>query len=251
MQPNIFLTRFDGVTWLFMKTGIHQWLLNNKQGWLVFDTLFYSIPLIYFLSHNVIRTGSKLVAVLMLLINWMYVQCYTLYPTNSIEAHIAWLLFPIAFLTANAKTFRLLMEGLRYFFLFFFVSAGIWKIVTGSIFNTEQMTGILLYQHADLLLTSTGYWQTNFIQWLIDHPTIGFSLYLAATLLELLFIIGFFTKKYDHLLIAGAILFLIFDQLIMRIPYYEILPFLITFRMAVMHRDLRSYVVPPQTHNQN
>ncbi len=251
MQPNIFLTRFDGFTWIFLNTGIHQWLLNNKEGWFMFDTAFYAITFIYFLSHNVFKTGSLMIAILMLIINWVYVQCYTLYPTNSIEAHQAWLLFPIAFLGTNEKTFRLLIEGLRYFFLFFFASAGLWKIVTGSVFNIEQMSGILLYQHADLLLTSPGYWQTNLIQWLITHPTIGFILYIAASLLELVFIAGFFTKKYDHLLIVCVIVFLLFDQLIMRIPYYEILPFLITLRIGAMHQDLPSFVAQPQTRIQS
>lgn len=234
-----------------MQTGLHQWLLNNKDGWLLFDTLFYSIPIIYFLAQNVLKTGSTIIAVCMLIINWMYVQCYTLYPTNSIEAHMAWLLFPIAFIALNPKTFSLLTEGLRYFFLFFFASAGLWKIFTGSVFNTEQMTGILIYQHADLLLTSPDDWQTNMIEWLIDHQAVGFILYLSATVLELAFIIGFFTRKYDHLLIFATILFLLFDQLIMRIPYYDILPFLITLRIATMHQDLPFHVAQPQTRIQN
>lgn len=234
-----------------MKTGIHQWLIDNPAGWAGLDTLFYALPLIYFLSHNVFRTGSFIIAVLMLAVNWTYVQCYTLYPTSSIEAYTAWLLFPVVFLAADAKTFRLLTEGLRYFFLFFFVSAGIWKIVNGAVFNPEQMSGVLLFQHADLLSNSPGYWQTNMISWLVHHERTGYILYILATLLELLFVAGFFTRKYDHLLIIATIVFLVFDHLVMRIPYYEILPFLITFRIAAMHRDLRYGVAQPQNHIQS
>lgn len=239
VMPNIFLTRFDGFTWLFMTTGIHQWLANNPEGWGMFDAFFYAMPLIYLLSHNIFRTGSTVFAVLMLLVNWIYVQSYTLFPTTSIEAHTAWLLFPIVFLVSNPKTFQLLIEGLRYFFLFFFVSAGIWKIVNGGIFNTDQMSGILLFQHADLLSSSPGYWQTEMIQWIIHHKTFGFILYLVATLLELAFIIGFFTRKYDNLLIVLFIIFLLADHLVMRIPYYELLPFLITLRIDTMRQYLR------------
>ncbi len=251
MQPKLFLNRFDGFTWFFMQTGLHQWLLDNKEGWMIFDTLFYSIPFIFFLSHNVFRTGAMLVGILMLVINWTYVQCYTLYPTNSIEAHTAWLLFPVAFLATDPRTFRFLVEGLRYFFLFFVASSGIWKIVHGSVFNPEQMSGILLYQHADLLLTSPGYWQTEMIQWLIDHKTAGFILYLSAAVLELVFIVGFFTKKYDHLLVTGFLVFLVFDHLVMRIPYYEVLPYLITLRVAAMRRDLPVYAAPQQNHTRS
>lgn len=251
LQPKIFLNRFDGFTWIFMKTGLHQWLIDNPQGWTLLDTLFYAMPLIFFLSNNVYKVASATTAFLMLLINWIYIQCYTLYPTNSIEAHTAWLLFPIIFLVSNPATFKLLLEGLRYFFLFVIASAGIWKIITGAVFNPEQMSGVLLYQHAELLSNSPGYWQTDLIQWLIGHPSIGYTFYLLATLFELVFIVGFFTKKYDHLLIIGFIVFLIFDHLIMRIPYYELLPYLITLRIEAMYQDLPSSVVLQQSRTQS
>lgn len=113
------------------------------------------------------------------------------------------------------------------------------------------MSGVLLYQHAELLSNSPGYWQTDLIQWLIGHPSIGYTFYLLATLFELVFIVGFFTKKYDHLLIIGFIVFLIFDHLIMRIPYYELLPYLITLRIEAMYQDLPSSVVLQQSRTQS
>jgi len=164
----------------------------------------------------------------MLIINWCYVQCYTLYPTNSIEAHIVWLLFPVIFIPKKEKTFVLLFEGLRYFFLFFFASAAVWKFVQGGIFNINQMSGVLLFQHNQLLTNSPGYWQANMLYYVIQHSWLSYSLYLSATLLEAVFIIGFFTKKYDRLLAMAVILFLIADMLIMRIPYFEIVPFMLT-----------------------
>lgn len=248
-QPSIFLNRFDGFTWLFMQTGIHQWLLGNKEGWFLFDTAFYALPLIYFLANNVLKTGSTLVAVVMLLVNWVYVQCYTLYPTNSIEAHTAWLLFPLVFIAGNPATFRLLLGGLRYFFLYFFASAGIWKLASGALFHPEQMSGVLLFQHADLLLTSPGYWQTEMIQWLIDHPGLGQFLYVFTTLLELSFIIGFFTRRYDRWLILAFLLFLVADHVVMRIPYYEVLPYLITLSPKLP--GLPSSVAPLRSRSQS
>lgn len=231
LEPAVFLTRFDGFTWLFMKAGLHQWLLGNKQGWIIFDMLFYSMPLIYLLANNILKTGSTVVAVLMLLVNWTYVQCYTLYPSNSIEAHTAWLLFPLVFLVNNPKTFALLVQGLRYFFLYVLVSAAAWKLFTGAVFNMQQMSGVLLYQHADLFYTSPGYWQTNMVQWLIKNEVVGFAIYLLGFLLELSFLVGFFTRKYDRWLVLAFVVFLVADHLVMRIPYYELLPFLITLRM--------------------
>lgn len=222
LQPAFFYIRQDVFTWLFMQTGLHQLLLNNTPGFIMMDTLFYSMPVIYLLTYKLRHNLSSMVAILMLLINFTYIQCYTLYPINSIESYIAWLLFPVVFIPTKEETFRLLFKGLRYFLLFFFASAAVWKFVQGGIFNMSQMSGVLLYQHNQQLTNSPGYWQTDLYMFLIQHSTIAYLLYFGATLLELTFITGFFTAKYDRILVVLAIIFLLTDHLIMRIPYYEI-----------------------------
>lgn len=228
LQPSFFYLREDILTWLFMQTGLHIGLLNNSFGCLLFDFLFYSAPLIFFVHYKFNPKGSSFAAVIMLIINWCYVQCYTLYPSNSIEGHVAWLLFPIIFIPNNPKTFTLLFDALRYFFLFFFASAGLWKFYRGGIFNVSQMSGILLYQHKEMLINSPDFWQTKMILWLIAHQALSYLLYALLTLIELVFIIGFFTKRFDKFLIALFILFLIADYFIMRIAYFEVTPLLLT-----------------------
>jgi len=227
-QPSFFYTRQDMFTWLFMQTGLHQWLLNNKQGWILFDVLFYSMPLLYLLVYKFKRSFAPFAAIIMFVINWCYIECYTLYPINSIEAQIAWLIFPVVFIPNKKETFTLLFEGLRYFLLFFFVSAAVWKFVQGGIFSINEMSGILLYQHNQMLTNSSGYWQTNMLYFLIQHPLFSYLLYLSATLLEGCFIIGFFTKKYDGLLAWLFVIFLIADYLVMRIPYFEVSALMLT-----------------------
>ena len=227
LQPFIYNTRFDLFTWFFMQTGLHQWLIGHAASWPIFDGVFYSMPLLYwfaFLKSE--RLASKL-AVLMLIVNWVYIQCYTLYPANSIESYTAWLLFPILFMTTNLRSFYFTLHSLRYFFLFVFASAGIWKIVQGGIFNVGQMSGVLLYQHKEFLVSSPNNWFAHLTYFLINHPIVGYLLYLAGTILELFFLVGFFTRKADRWLIAGFILFVLLDLLVMRIYYWELSPFLI------------------------
>lgn len=222
--PYFFVNRFDGTTWLFMQTGIHKWLLNNKGGWLFFDIAFYAMPLCWWLVWIKNQKAGTWVAIGWLIVNWIYIQCYTLYPTNSIEAYIAWLLMPVLFATQRIRSFYFLMHALRYFFLFFFLSAAIWKIRQGGVFNPEQMSGVLLMQHKEYLVSAPESWYTNFTYWIIRHQNIGYAFYIASTLLELVFAIGFFTRKYDKWLFGCFILFLAMDYLVMRIPYFEVLP---------------------------
>lgn len=221
LQPSFFYTRQDLVTWIFMQTGLHQWLLNNPTSWLLFDIIFYSLPLLLLIANKTKKFETP-AAIIMLVVNWCYVQCYTLYPSNSIEGHLGWLLFPIVFLAKGEKTFSLLYEGARCFFLYFLVSAGVWKFAQSGIFHADEMSGILLYQHNQLLTNSPDYWQSRLIIYLIQHEFLSYTLYLWATILEIFFIVGFFTKKYDRLLLALFILFLIADYFVMRIPYFEI-----------------------------
>ena len=228
VNPVFFCSREDIFTWAFMQSGLHQCLLNSPSKCVLMDALFYSSPAIYILHYFGHRSTAFFSGIWMLLINWLYVQCYTLYPTNSIEGHTAWLLFPILFMVRKESTFNLLFEGLRYFFLYFFASAGLWKVRHGSVFLPSEMSGILLGQHIQLLTNSPDYWQSKFILWLINNAWVSYSLYVSATAIELFFMVGFFTKKLDKLLILLFVVFLITDHLIMRIPYYEVMPFLIT-----------------------
>jgi len=211
-----------------MQTGMHQWLLYNSFGQISFDIAFYTMPLLYLVIYKYKPKLSAVTALVMLLVNFCYVQCYTLYPSNSIEGHIAWLLFPIVFIPQNKRTSMLLFEGLRYFFLFYFASAGIWKLAQGGAFSISQMSGVLLYQHNQLLTSSSGYWQAGLILYFIENQHLSYFLYISATLLELCFSIGFFTKKYDRLLVFAFLLFILMDILIMRMPYFEVFPLLLT-----------------------
>lgn len=246
LKPILFNARFDLFTWMVMKTGVHQWLLANPPGWIAFDIAFYLMPLLYLLAYKKSIRLASITAIIMLIVNFTYIQCYTLYPANSIESFTAWLLFPFLLMATDLKTFYFVLHALRYFFLFFFTSAAIWKFVQGGIFNINEMSGILLFQHKEYLTSSPDFWYTHFIYWLIGHRYASYLLYASATLLELSFITGFFTKRYDRLLACACILFLLTDIFFMRIPYWEVTPFLITllfskYTLPVSHS---SYATP-------
>lgn len=224
MQPVFFNTRFDGVTWLLMQTGLHEWLIGNEAGWIIFDVIFYSLPGLYWwvvYKKNWSPLGPGLI---WLFVNWIYIQCYTLFPTNSIEAYLGWLLFPLLFSFRKLPTFFFVMGGLRYLFIFFLYSAGLWKLRLGGAFNPEQMSGVLLFQHKEYLVSAPQHWYSFFINWWVQHKVFGYVLYLALTAWELLVGIGFFTKKYDRIIFISVGVFLFFDVLIMRIPYFDIVP---------------------------
>lgn len=229
LQPFFFFTTLDFTTWLVMLTNLHKWLLQDSWRLLMADVVFYLQPLIYYLvSINKPRL-TFVTALIMLLVNYSYVTIYCSYPSNSLQGHIAWLFFPLLFLSQSLRTFWFILNGLRYYFLYFFFSAGIWKLTQQGFFYTDTMSGVLQLQHKSLL-TDSGKEsvRADIYNWLITHPVISSLFYKAATLSELFFGVGFFTKKYDMILAFIFLLFLIFNVLIMRIDYWEVTPFLIT-----------------------
>ena len=228
LNPIIYQTRFDFFTWQFMQTGLHTWLIQHKGGLYLMDALFYSMPLLYWFIFSKNQVWATVIAIIMLVVNWVYIQCYTLFPTSSIESFIGWLLFPVLFIPTSLRSFYFLLNGLRYFFLFLFASAGLWKLVQQGAFNAVQMSGVLLYQHKEFLTSSPDHWLSHFFYWIINHPLVGYLIYLLGTLLELLFITGFFTRRLDRILLYAFILFLLLDLFLMRIYYWELSPFMIT-----------------------
>ena len=236
LEPHIFNTRFDFTTWLLMNTGIHKWLINNPAGCLTMDITFYISPLLYLILYKTNQKSSLIFAGVMLVINFTYLQCYTLFPANSIESFTAWLLFPLLLMMPTISSFYFVLNGLRYFFLFVLSSAAIWKFVQMGIFNPQEMSGVLLYQHKEFLVSSPNTFYTTFIYWLVNHPTISFGLYAIATGLELIFLVGFINKKKDNYLILLFIIFLVMDLIIMRIPYWELSPFVLTLIFGRFNR---------------
>lgn len=228
-DPYLLLPRFDGTTWLFMLTGWHHQVLAYKAWQYTLDGLFYALPGIYAWVYLMRPKLASRLAVVWLLINWVYVQLYCSLGINSIEAHIAWLLFPLLFMARSLQRYYLILHGLRYYFLYFFCSAGLWKLWLGGAWEPTTMSGILLEQHKEWLLTApTDYWQRRLIIFLIEVPLLGFALYWMAILIELSFGAGFFTRRADATLFVLFILFLIFDYVVMRIPYFDVSPFLLT-----------------------
>ena len=235
IQPVFFSIKLDIATYLLLLLNPHQFVLNNPNMWLILDICFYSMPLIYFLINKFKEQFVIVAAVAMLVVNLLYIQLYILYSLDSIEIQIAWLLFPIIFLTKKESSFYLLANGLRYYFFYLFTSAAIWKFTQHGVFNKQQLSNILLVQHKEILTAQVTTYQ-NFIYWLINHASVSYTLYVAATLLELSFIIGFFTKKYDWLLATATITFIGFDYGIMRIIYFDWLPFLLLLYYKVKPR---------------
>lgn len=223
VQPTHIQNRLDLTLNLLLSTGIHEWLVNQPSLCYLLDILFLIHPLILLASVRLPNFAR---------ITWVVVAfnlCYALlgscYTLLSIQLWIGWFFIPLLFTTRDEKSTGLYIEGMRYAFLLIFLSAGLWKIRAGGIFDTHVMSGVLITQHATELALSPDNLHTQFIALMIKHPLISYTLYFLGTMIELSFFVGLFTKKWDRLLSWGLIFFIIMDILLMRINYAAWLAF--------------------------
>ncbi len=119
--------------------------------------------------------------------------------------------------------FNLLWEGARYYLLYIFASAALWKIFRGSVFYQEQLSNILKHQQLDLLLQQSQSYQAHCVQYLIAHPEISHAVLIVNVVVQLCFAFGFFTKKFDSLLFILAIVFCAANYFVMGITSTELL----------------------------
>ena len=170
--------------------------------------------------------AQYLLAIFTAFFNLVYAVLLSSMSPLSIEGYVGWMMLPIVLAFKKEASFYYALQSMRYFFLLIFFSAAIWKIRAAGIFNGEQMSAILMNQHAAYLVDQPNAWFSNFIKYLIDHQQLSYTIYLLATLSEFIFVVGFFTKRFDRLLIIVFLAFLLFDYFLMHINYFSWTAFL-------------------------
>lgn len=225
VSPLLFINRLDITRNVIMLSGIQQLLVSNHWLCILFDMLFLLLPALLSLAIFAKRKEVVIISLAASFVALIYGVYITGFSYLSIEMYIPWMLMPLVFCNKTDKGFYFSLHTLRIIFLLIFFSAGLWKLRAGGVFNAEQMSGILLEQHKQMLVSDTSTLFTDFIKWLIVHPKISYLLYLVGLIAELLFVIGFFTRRYDRVLCIAFIGFLISDLLLMQINYFNWLVF--------------------------
>jgi hypothetical protein len=208
--------------WL-IATGLPRWMIAHPASFAVADVLALLLPYPLIRQNLRNRSFSAWPGILFFVYLALYLLLADIFWQMHHEPFILLFLLALAWTTYRPGRFYTLMTICRYYFLYIFVSAAIWKLARGALFNSQEMSRILLLHHTDLLTGDCLSIACRAYRWLIIHPIISQALYIGGALLEACFIIGFFTRRWDRWLIAFAVVFVLADLLLMRIPYWTIL----------------------------
>ncbi len=203
---------------LFLRSGVPQFILSHQLAATAFDILLFVFPaLLMVVRHRVFAAFAFLL--------WLiYFLTFNIVTGHHYHGLAGALVIMVPFCFKDEKRFGLMWEAARYYLLYIFASAALWKIFRGSVFYGEQLSNILKNQQQLLLFMEQGeYVSGALVQYLIAHTGVAHLVLGLNTVLQLSFLSGFFTKRYDWLLLLLALLFVVSNYLVMGIVSAELL----------------------------
>jgi hypothetical protein len=222
-NPIFFTNALDFTTNFLLITNVQHAIINSTLLRVILDLLFFTLPLLLVYSHYYLIKFRPTIAIINSLFNLFYCILLSIFTFTTTQQCMPWVLIPLVFCCINIEKFTALIQIFRWVFLSIFLSAGLWKLATGSIFNTEHMSAVLLDQHAQAFLDGN---ENKIITTLIQHKYLAHFLYIGAFLAEVSFIIGLFTIKYDRYLIIPFCIFILLDYALMEINYFSWIVFI-------------------------
>lgn len=190
----------DPTFWAMHLLRIPELISSNLSiAWIWDIVLFLScIGVIFF-------PKKKWLIAVFIIFYFVYYIIFNSFGLHHTHSLIPVLITPIAFLYSK-KSFSFAWQGLRYFLLFSYSAAFLWKFFRFSWLESNQ--GLLIAKEN---LTPYLYFNpqtrlAGLYVWFFNHPVFLETIFLSGFFLEGVFIIGFFTRKYDKILFIISLL---------------------------------------------
>ena len=227
-QPFIHEVRQDPLVWSLTHSGIPELFAGTPWLSLTMDIVVI-IPCLLILILKLSQKSIIKLVVIHLILFAFYLLIIFAFPSLSVRKYLGLAIVPVVFLFTQEKSYAKAIKLLRFYVLFIFSSAAIWKILRGPVFESDQFVNILRNQHLEHLVLFPNHITTHIANYLINHPGVAFTFYILIALWQLGFLVGFFTRKYDKILLLAMIVFILGDFLVMRVEYWEFIVFIPLF----------------------
>ena len=191
----------DPVYWIFFLFQIPQFIFSHYVVGLIIDILILSM-LIYsiFIKENKFISWALFIFLMLYYVSLSATLGHRNYQTG-------FFLMIIPFLFSNQTNRKFAFESIRYFYIFFYFSSGIFKFINHGINEPMALSLMLKEQFIPYYLENNFSWRTSINSFLIQHNSLSYLMYCSTIFIECFFVIGFFTNKLNYTL---GILLLIF-----------------------------------------
>ncbi|MEO6000963.1 MAG: hypothetical protein ABIN89_29220 [Chitinophagaceae bacterium] len=191
----------DITYWIFHLLKIPELITRNYLISCCFDNLLFVSCLLSFFFPN--RRGF---IILFFLLYFIYFIIFNTYGTHHTHSKIGILLMPVPFMFRRPITFKYMWEAMRYFALFFYADAFLWKLFRFTFLHADQGILILKRNFAAYLYYNSQTFLGGAYTWLLHNPYLIELIFYTGFIAEGFFLVGFFTRRYDRYLILISIL---------------------------------------------
>lgn len=200
-SPVLIFPYVDVTYWIFHLLKIPEFITgNNTVSW-CFDISLFTFCILSFLFP-----ARRLFVTLFFILYFIYFIIFNTYGNHHTHSKIGILLMPLPFMFPANRKFDYLWEAMRYFALFVYANAFLWKICRQVFFDSDHGLLIIQKNYAGYLYNHPGTTVALFYTWFLQHPLLIQWLFNIGIVLEGLFIAGFFTKRFDKFLFIISII---------------------------------------------
>jgi hypothetical protein len=220
--------------WLFLLSGLKDYIFSH-------DYLKFTITFLLFSSAllSIFRIHSTIYPRIFCICIWLYQFLY--FSIVAYQPFAIGILFPcLPFIFKKDYKFYLAFNFGRYFLCGLYFLAGILKFVNGGGGNIYQMADSIKMSCLDYMLYNPNNFKSFIMSFFLEHYILGYLLYFLASILEISFLIGFFTKKYDIILLSLFLIFHFSNYVLLDLPFtnhFIILAFLIPVKNYIINLE--------------
>ncbi len=196
-NPDLFNLGFDPLYIIYHLLNVGHILTNENYSYI------FTILLLFFTVYPIINPYNRTFLIIYALLYLSYFIVLNTYLTFHAHYMSCILLLNVCFIFKKDINFNFIWEFMRYFICWIYFSAFIWKIINGSLFQASFGLEIIKTSQASYIYSNPNSFWSSFYFFFLSNPILTSLGTLTIFLMEALFVIGFFTKKLDGLLILS------------------------------------------------
>ena len=194
--PPLFVTQYNLTFHIYQLLGLQTLLVGNPIVAVLFDVFLISSFILLF-----IRPRNQWVNYAAFILFFIYTVVFRINLTHQAHLLNGMLMMSFIFLFKKQSNFYFVFQGLRYYVIWVYSSAFLWKLLNGALFDWETGIAVLQNNIAEYLYLNPDTIMSGIYYWALQHPAIVNASSIFIYLLEGFFLVGFFTKRFDALLI--------------------------------------------------
>ncbi|RQO31397.1 hypothetical protein DBR32_05385 [Taibaiella sp. KBW10] len=231
-QPVLTRAGYNIAHILYRASGIGEWLTQYPFTAQLFNVFLFGAAalLAVFPRKNYFAVLFSILLLLFIITTNIYVNF------NQHYLFLLWLA-TLPFCMRSDRSFALLWEGLRFYACWVYGSTFILKLINGAMWQWDYGLQTMKEQVAEYVFLNPGSTLTMAYSWLIQHGTLVNIGQKFVFLAEGMFLIGFFTRKYDRFLIFMGLFIFISTALFANVFFIEQLGILIVALLPLKEWD--------------